>query len=124
MKKITTKEELSKKINSYNSNYVKFIFTFFNKSTYYLHNSDFPSKQNDKTEKPIIAKYNDIIKCVIFPKSTFDEIVDLTESVDDYLLNIEKNNDVFLFLRDNYTNFDKKEERLLKLVDVLTSNNE
>lgn len=119
---ITTKEELSKKINSYNPNVVRFIFPLVSKKKYVNSVPEYKETILDvDNEKSVIIRNVEIITVIIFPNSSFENIIHTIDILDDYIKKIRNNNEHFLFLKENFSNFEKKEKRLLTIVKSLST---
>lgn len=119
---ITTKEELSKKINSYNPNVVRFIFPLVSKKKYVNSVPEYKENILDvDNEKSVIIRNIEIITVIIFPNSSFENIIHTIDILDDYIKKIRNNNEHFLFLKENFSNFEKKEKRLLTIVKALST---
>lgn len=114
-----TDKEILEKLNSYNTNLVDIKFILISKYTYLLNNDIQSNNTEDNIrEIPYLRLGEKDIKFYIFHSNTKERIIEYLDILDNHISNLKNENNLFFYLKENYTGLSKKEERKAKILSI------
>lgn len=112
------REQILTRLNSYNPSIVYVEFTLHTKSIYAEVFKSVVTITPVDDEFPIAYINNDRVFFVIFPKSNIDDILSSCNILDSYVNDLNNNHADYMYLKTNFCDLDKKEQRLVKFLNL------